>query len=341
MCIVILPFKRTILTVLFSGLALIAISQDKATNNFLYPDIVESKLYETKWQYNYTLHQKSQTQVHQSTDGYKNYLYFKLDKSAQIYLNGKIESQNWRIKGPKLILHFHDVDSFLIAKLDGNNLVLEYNRSQGNESYEYHFSKLDDSSSIFKHPDYLLPEVKIKSKRITNASSEHSKSLFTKFWEWIFGTPKDEPYKPEPTFINIEVIGGGYYGGIDPPIKNYIQLKTDGHLIREYETAYNGMVKTQKSISRAELEQFVEYIDKKGFFELPSSFECTDPKCRLRLSKKPTPIPLRISVTYGIKHKVINVPIYGLDEKNYSYLTYPPIVEQINDILNRMANRLD
>ena len=342
MCIGIWQFKRITLTFIFCSIAFLAISQDKSSNSFLYPEVQESRLYETKWEYTYTLHQKSQVQVHHSTEVYKNYIYFKLDKTAQIYLNGIFSQQSWSIKGAKLHMPFKGLDSTLIIKLDGNILVLEYNNLTENGIYEYHFKKLDDNSTVFKKPDYLLPEVKIKSKRPSITSANESKGIFTRFWEWLFGSSKDdEPYKAEPTYINIEIIGGGFYGGIDPPIKNYIQLKTDGRLIREFETAYKGMVKTQKEISREELEQFVEYIDKKGFFELPSNIECQDSKCIHRLSKKPMPIPLRISVTYGIKHKVINVPIFGLDENNYNYLSYPPIIDQINDILNRMANRID
>ncbi|HMG16063.1 MAG TPA: hypothetical protein VK590_11485, partial [Saprospiraceae bacterium] len=308
------PCKGTILLVLLHGLSFLARSQDKGSNSFLYPDIQENRLYETKWKYINTLDQHSQTIVHHSTEEYKNYLYFKLNKSVEIYLNGIRTQKEWNVKGPKLYMPFRDVDSFMIVKLDGNSLVLEYNNKAGRGTYEYHFNKLEDSATIFKRPDYLLPEVKINSKREHLKEGEHTKGLFARFWDWIFGNPEEKADKPEPIFVNIEVIGGGYYGGIDPAIKNYIQLKTNGLLIREYETAYKGLVKTQKSISREELEQFVEYIDKKGFFELPSNFECIDPRCLTRLNKKPVPIPLRISVTYGIKHKVINVPIYGLDE---------------------------
>jgi hypothetical protein len=101
------------------------------------------------------------------------------------------------------------------------------------------------------------------------------------------------------------------------------------------------LVKSHKSISRAELEEFAQFIDKKGFFSLPSSIECQDPDCIKRLNKKPSPIPFRISVTYGLKHKVVNVPIFGKDEKGLYYLSYPSILDQITDILNRMANRIN
>jgi hypothetical protein len=249
-----------------------------------------------------------------------------------------LDEEKWSINGPILRLKFRGLDSFIIASLDANNLVLEYHTKSTGDSYEYHFVNSDDKAALFKTSGNVLPQVDINSQKLKK--EKDNSNVFKRLWNWIFGDDNEVEEKPR-TFINIEIIGGGFYGGIDPPVKNYIQLKTDGRLIREFESIYNGMVKTQKSISRAEVEEFAEFIDKKGFFKLPSNIECKDPVCLQRLNKKPTPIPFRISVTYGLKHKVVNVPIFGKDEKSRQYLEYPVILDQISEILNRMANRLN
>ena len=334
------PTTSLIKIILFTCLSAtggILCAQEKGVNSFIYPDIDEGKLFETQWKYVKTLHQRTQQPIHRAVNGYENYLYFKLDKTCSIFQNGQFLEVNWKLQGPKLFFSFRGIDSFLIVKLDENHMVLEYNTSGSGESYEYHF-ETTDKTRIFKRSDNLLPEVPINTNK-PGEVTEKNNNLLKKFWYWLFGEPKEE--KPPGIYINIEIIGGGFYGGIDPPVKNYIQLRTDGKLIREYETIYNGMVKSQKSISRAELEEFAHFIDKKGFFSLPGTIECNSPDCFKRLNKKPVPIPYRISVTYGLKHKVISVPIYGKDEKGLYYLSYPVILDQITDILNRMANRLD
>ncbi|HND15901.1 MAG TPA: hypothetical protein PLQ17_03380, partial [Saprospiraceae bacterium] len=133
----------------------------------------------------------------------------------------------------------------------------------------------------------------------------------------------------------------GYFGGIDPAEKNYIQLKNNGRLIREYATQYQGQTKTIKDISRQELESLAEYLDTKGFFALQASYDCTDPECFKRKLKRPLPIPLRISVTYGLRHKVISVAMFGNDGVQDRYLSYPLLVDELVEILNRMANRIE
>ncbi|MEZ4980000.1 MAG: hypothetical protein R2769_00110 [Saprospiraceae bacterium] len=44
----------------------------------------------------------------------------------------------------------------------------------------------------------------------------------------------EEAVEENQPYINIELIGGGYYGGIDPVLKDFIHVKSDGRLIKEF-----------------------------------------------------------------------------------------------------------
>lgn len=315
----------------------ISIGQDH--NDFLYPSVPESVLFETQWQYAYTLHVESQTVLHQSGENFKAYYYFRLDHSSESFVNKKYDSNSWQIHGALLRAPILNLDSLLIVKATENQLILETQNKNGKGHLQYYLEKLDPKEQIFNKPGYLLPEVDVTTKT-PKSRKDSTNSWLSNLWDWLWGDSQDVPYKPEPTFINIEMIGGGFFGGIDPAIKNYIRLKTDGRLLREYASEYHGLTKTSKNIGRTELEAFVEYLDTKGFFNLNSNYDCTDPQCLARLASKPRPIPLRISVTYGLKQKVVNIAVFGFDERNYKYLEYPPLIDNIVEIMNRMANRV-
>jgi hypothetical protein len=309
-------------------------------NGFLFRNIDESQFYETQWRYTYTLHLESKTIVHNGNDNFEAYYYFRLDHNFETNVNKVSSSSSWKINGAKLYVPALNQDTLLIVSISNDRLVLEKKNTNGKGTLQYHYDKLDNKVRMFSTPSYLLPEVDIVKKPI-NTKNKGKSSWLKNFWNWIWGNDAVAENKPEPIFINIEMVGGGFFGGLDPPIKNYIQIKTNGRLIREFETQYHGLVKTNKNISRVELESFADYILAKGFFNLTPIYDCLDPQCNARLSKKPTPIPLRLSVTYGNRHKVITIPIFGLDETNHKYLSYPPLIDEMVDVLSRMANRLE
>nr|MCU0346484.1 hypothetical protein [Saprospiraceae bacterium] len=146
---------------------------------------------------------------------------------------------------------------------------------------------------------------------------------------------------PPPTYINVEVIGGGYYGGIDPVLKDFIKIKTDGRLVKEYESVHNGLIVTKKNIPREELEMFADYVVKQGFFDFERAYDCPDQHCQRRKGEKPTPIPLRIAITYGERKKVVTIAIWGKDDRGIRYVDYPPQLDNIIDAIQRMASRLE
>lgn len=309
-------------------------------NDYLYPDVPESTLYETKWQYQYTLHVESQTMLHKAGDNFKAFYYFRLDKKSESAVNGKYAISNWSIKGPVLQAPVLNTDSLLIVKASETQLILEVENKSGKGHLQYFLTPLSDDGTIFKKPEYLLPELTVESKPKSNENNNFT-SWFQRMWERLWGISDNDEDSDAKPYINIEIIGGGYFGGIDPAVKNYIRLKNNGRLIREYATTYQGQTKTTKNITRQELESLAEYLDVKGFFGLQSSYGCVSPECNKRMLQKPMPVPLRISVTYGLKQKVVSVSIYGLDERNIKYLPYPSVIDNLVETLNRMANRLE
>jgi hypothetical protein len=139
----------------------------------------------------------------------------------------------------------------------------------------------------------------------------------------------------------VELIGGGFYGGIDPVIKDFIHIKSDGRLIKEFQSVNEGLHVTKKNISREELEQFAEYVVKQKFFNYERVYDCSDQNCFKRKGMKPAPIPLRIAITYGDRKKVVTIAIWGKDDLGSHYVDYPPALDNIIDAIQRMANRLD
>ena len=124
-------------------------------------------------------------------------------------------------------------------------------------------------------------------------------------------------------------------------LKDFIHIKTDGRLIKEFQSVNNGLLITKKNIPREELEMFADYVVKQGFFDFERVYDCNVPGCMKRKSMKPTPIPLRLSIAYGQRKKVITIAIWGKDDLGVQYVDYPPALDNIIDAIQRMANRLE
>ena len=142
----------------------------------------------------------------------------------------------------------------------------------------------------------------------------------------------------KPTPIEVALTGGGYYGGIDPVLKDFTVIKSDGRLIKEYQSLNQELVKTKKDVGREELEKLAEFIMDKGFFEFDNLYDCQTRDCNKRKTAKPTPIPLRISVTYGNRRKVVTVSIWGLDDNQIQYVNYPRDLDLIIEGIQRLAS---
>lgn len=302
---------------------------------FGYPQVNERQVIGTKWRYSYTLHFESNTVVHQSEKEYQYYLYFKYDFTFEQYLNQKNSKGTWSLNGSTLYYPFRNIKKFEIAQINANTLVLEFQQPNSQGTYQYHFVAVESKDAPFARPANELEEVTV-----------YAQTKNKRRW-WQAFRKGGDPLNPsvgvrkDPVPIQIELTGGGFYGGIDPVVKDYIQIKSDGRLIREYQSINQPLMVTKKNISRQELEEFAEYITQNKFFEMQRIYDCNSAQCEKRKMNKPTPIPLRLMITYGDKKKVVTIGIWGQDQNRVRYVDYPQSLDYIIDAIQRFANRIE
>lgn len=300
-----------------------------------YPAVMERLLVESKWKYTYTLHLESNTVVHQSGKQYEYFLFFRYDYTWQQYLNGQLSQGIWGLNGSELFYTFKFVSKFEIARCDREKLVLEFTQPNAKGHYQYHFVRVESKDAPFKRRPNELPEVLVESSR----------KPAPKKWGWYStkDSKKERKRRKEAVadkpFIQIELIGGGYYGGIDPVQRDFIQIKTDGRLVQEFKSAEHGVVKKTGFIPREELEQFVQWAENQQFFEMSQIYDCSSSDCFKRKSQKPVPVPVRIVIAHGARRKVVQVSIYGRDDRKEKYISYPPALDHIISAIQRFAQR--
>lgn len=331
MCLTLM--KRNVPLMIFVLLATV-LSGQKSEEGFFQLD--DKLLIESKWHYTHTLHVESNTSIHTAEDQYDYYIYFRYDFTYQEFLNDRLNRGKWKLKGNTLKYKFREVNAFEVVKLDETTLVLEY--EQAKNKYQYHFKKVSDDDAPFKKPSNELPEVLVEADDPNGAGKKKKLGWLSRLFK---RNKLKDIYEPQEklTYINIELIGGGYYGGINPVLKDFILIKTDGRLIKELESVQNGLHVVKKNIPREELERFAEYIVGQGFFEMERGYDCNTSACMYRKKESPRPVPLRLSVAYGNRKKLITIAIWGKDDLNVKYVDYPPALDYIIEAIQKMANR--
>jgi len=295
----------------------------------------ERKIVETKWRYTYAIHLESNTIIHQADEAYDFFLYFKYDYTYEQFLNGEFDKGIWSINDDELFYKFKHINKFVIAEIDKEKLILEFNQPNSKGTYQYHFISVSSADAPFVKPANELPDINVEA---VNPKINKKRWWATKRKRRVKRKKQEDVAQ---TYINIELIGGGYYGGLDPVIRDYIHIKSDGRLIKEFKSLTNGLVVTKKNISRQELEDFAEYVIKQKFFEFDRLYDCDTSVCQKRKSNSPTPIPLRLAIAYGNRKKVVTIAIWGEDDRRVQYVDYPPALDKIIDAVQRMAHRID
>ncbi|MFT6319369.1 MAG: hypothetical protein ACJAT4_000286 [Granulosicoccus sp.] len=307
-----------------------------------YPEVDERKIIETKWRYTYALHLESNTIFHKAEKDYEYFLHFKYDYTYDQFLNGKFDKGVWSLNGSDLFYSFKHIKKFEIAQITKNVLVLEFEQPNSKGTYQYHFVRVDTKDAPFIKPVNELPDILVEEldpKKNRNQWWAFGKNKKKKKRKWR-RRKRDEPKEKE-IYISIELIGGGYYGGIDPVLRDYIHIKSSGRLIKEFKSVNKGLMVTKKTISRDELEAFAEFIITQKFFEIERMYDCEDALCQKRKANKPTPIPLRLAVAYGSRKRVITISIWGKDKNNMRYVDYPDSIDNIVEAIQKMALRLE
>jgi hypothetical protein len=208
-----------------------------------YPGIQENDLFDTRWQYAYATYTGSKTKIFPATESNNHFVWLKLDYTFEQVSNGQRTFGMWQLNKAKnqLYYKYKNIKWWEIVRYEKDTLVLEFADSY--ESLQYTFVKLAPGSAPFGTDNTILP-VFVKSDKKKKYERKGRKRGVL---DWMFSEPgvaaRDTTIhkpvwvdpNPEPQAIPIEIIliGGGYYGGIDPVIKNYIQIKTTGRVIRD------------------------------------------------------------------------------------------------------------
>lgn len=329
-----------------------------------YPAINENKLANTTWRYTYTAHAQSNTVIHKAEKGYDYYLNLKYDGTLEHYLNGRYYKSEWRLNAAKneIYYNFRQVSWWRIATFTDKQLVLEFSMNN-KSSYRYYFVAIPKKEAPFILAPNELPQVDVetyvgdtKTSRVAQLAEARKNKLADKKAKKNAkkaareakknkkggDKPKKQPKEktpppPPPVYIQIELVGGGYYGGIDPVYSSFIKIETDGRLVKEIKTEKRGLVKTKKTIPRKDLETFLAWVDTHNFFTYEMYYNCKTSVCNKRLNLDPRPIPMRLVITYGDRRKVVTVSIFGKDENNLQYVDYPKDLDEIVDAIQRMA----
>jgi len=319
---------------LFIGLQLQAQLDSMPTWGTHYPTVAERQIVETKWRYTYALHLESNTIIHQAEESYEYFLHFRYDYRFEQYLNGTMSRGPWSLDGSMLSYQFKKIAQFEIANIDKQTLVLEFNQPNAKGTYQYHFVKVESKDAPFvkaanELPDIIVERMNPAERRRRLAARRKKKRKKRK------SKTEDKEY------ISIELIGGGYYGGVDPVLRDYIHIKSSGRLVKEFKSAEKGLIVTKKNIPRTELEDFADYILSKDFFNMERIYDCEAGYCQKRKQQKPSPVPLRLAVAYGDKKKVITIAIWGKDKNNVRYVEYPASLDYIIEAIQKMAHRIE
>ncbi len=297
-----------------------------------YPAVAERQIVETKWRYTYALHLESNTIIHQAKENYEYFLHFRYDYRFEQYLNGTMSRGPWSMQGSMLTYQFKKIEQFEIAHLDKQTMVLEFSQPNAKGSYQYHFVRVESKDAPFIKPANELPDVIVERMN----PGERRRRLAARRKK----RKKKKKNLVDQKYISIELIGGGYYGGIDPVLRDYIYIKSNGRLVKEFKSAQKGLIVTKKDIPRNELEEFAEFVESKNFFGMERIYDCEARYCQDRKQTKPSPVPLRLSVAYGDKKKVITIAIWGKDKYNTQYVDYPQSLDYIIEAIQKMAHRI-
>ena len=230
--------KLLALLLIFIGLFAVDVNAQQGSGSKTsrsFGEVEERRLLESKWKYTYAIHLESNTTIHKAENFYEYYLYFRYNYTYQEYLNGRLTKGRFKIEDRELIYSFKHIKKFAVAELSRNRLVLEFTQPNSKGTYQYHFVKVESKDAPFIKPANELPDVIVEREE-----KKKSGGLFSFVKRKAKKRKKKKKnrkkYKDDRVYINIELIGGGYYGGIDPVLRDYIHIKSDGRLIKEFKT---------------------------------------------------------------------------------------------------------
>lgn len=329
--------------------------------------LIERTIVEAKWRYVYTMHVGSNTIIHEAGNEYDFYLYFRYDYTAEEFLNGRYERKAWALAGDQIFYPFRNVNVFTVTQAGRQNLALEFTQQNSKGAYQYHFVRVNDDDAPFIKPVNQLPTVlvegitKQKQKRRRSKGDEIAGVKKNRRW-WPFRKRKESERTPSAKSVKrekekeekeerriskegvaavntmIEITGGGFFGGIDPVMRDYTVIKPGGRLVKEFKSVQTELRRTTADLDVEVYNKLAEFIERKGFFDLDRVYDCSSEACVNRKRLKPTPVPLRIAVSNGRRKKVVNIAIFGQDNRGIRYVDYPQELEDVIQAVLKVSN---
>lgn len=292
----------------------------------------EEQLIESQWHYEFATHPESSDILHQGGDGFEYYVYFKFDQSYVALLNKDRYVGKWGLDGIRFQFSFNGVSNFKVHQLTEERLVLLYESGYTGQQMLYHFSAVSPMNSPLNKVENLLPRVTVNQNE--KKDKKRGEYWFSRWLDRLF-----KRYAPEPEpYVRIELTGGGFYGGLNRVIKDYITIDNQGTLIKEMMTEHYGNQKLIAQVERSELLRFVEFVSEKGFFDLPRIIDCENNRCFERKHHEPIPVPMRLSITYGERTHIVTVPIWGKEAGHGEWIHVPGELEAIVFAIQNMAH---
>ncbi len=284
----------------------------------------ENLLMATNWRYVKAALAETGEAIHTADDNYDYFLSLKYDYTYEYYLNGKRDKGTWLLndESNELYYNFRNIKWWEIVEFSETELILEF--KIGTREYNYIFERVEYKDTPFQQAANNLPVVKVNDRKARRRAKKPKKTL------------KNVSKKEELIPIEIQLAGGGFYGGLNPIVKDFVHIKTSGRYIKEQESLQNGSVKRVDDVEREDLERLVQFIESKGFFDYDRTYDCVAGDCIKRKRKKPTPIPLRLSVRYGDEYNIVIVTIYGRDDRRGDYVQYPKELDMIVAGINKL-----
>lgn len=311
----------------------------------------------TQWKYTYTTNSSENSVIHLADSNYHFFLYFRFDQQLILNINGQFEQKSWSFNRLKkeLSFNFRNVHIWTICSFSEESLVLEF--KSNNNYYCFHFIRAKRLKTPFELPDYELNVVDIHVP--ANSPEAFAEQFYITFleergiqydpikWEKRAAIQKKKEQariarlsktrsgkrilleENELEFIQIELVGGGYFGGVDPVFRNIILIKNNGQVIKEYQSELKGLQVIKHKIERDTLEKLVAFIEDQAFFEFDQMYGCSSLRCYNRLEKEPRPIAFRIAITKGTKRKIVTLPLWDGKGLKKSLIDYPPALDNI------------
>ena len=288
-------------------------------------------LWHGHWQYRYSSKASNQVVVHRADTAQRLVWYFGFGNKLKIFENGEEREEAWDLKAGILTCRFGDIELWRVTAYGGEQLRLSYQSPLDSAWYHYHFERLAEAESPISLGPAWLPTLKIVHQE--QAKEPRYPHRFVRAERGKRGSKRPslepQPLKIEPIFIQIEMVGGGYFGGPDPIYRNSLVIKNDGSVLRQTKSELQGLREYRGKISRKTLEELMLYIERQQFFDLDQGYHCRTEDCLKRMRQTPRPVAFRLAITYGERRKVVAVSIWE-GPAGLPWVDYPP---ELNDIV--------